>query len=186
MERLSPSLRSRANTSDPAKWVSTGLENTLGAAFGKNAMGVLSPVQVDYLIRNYLGWVGERSAAIIDTVSKKAQGFDEPHKAWYEYQPIRRFYRDLSKPQYTRYQTEFYEDLKEVNRLYADVRKLQELGQTEDAREIIREHGEKLRLRRLLAKRQRQLSALTARMKVVERSQLPGEIKRRRLDILRH
>ncbi|MCV6587571.1 MAG: hypothetical protein OIF57_00890, partial [Marinobacterium sp.] len=58
-------------------------------------------------------------------------------------------------------------------------------GQTEDAREIIREHGEKLRLRKLLVKRQRQLSALTARMKVVERSQLPGEIKRRRLDLLK-
>ncbi len=184
MERLSPSLRSRTNTSDPAKWVSAGLESTVGAAFGNDSMGVLSPVQVDYLVRNYLGWLGERAVAVTDSTSKLARGFDEPTKEWHEYQPMRRFYRDLSKPQYTKYQTEFYEGLKEVNRLYADVRKLQELGQVDDAQAIIREHGSKLRLRKALAKRQRQLSMLTSRMKMIKQGGLPAETKRQRLDVL--
>lgn len=135
-------------------------------------------------MRNYLGWLGERAVAVTDSTSKLARGFDEPTKEWHEYQPMRRFYRDLSKPQYTKYQTEFYEDLKEVNRLYADVRKLQELGQVDDAQAIIREHGGKLRLRKALAKRQRQLSMLTSRMKMIKQGGLPAETKRQRLDVL--
>ena len=88
MERLSPSLRYRSSTSDPAKWVSSALEGTVGEALGKDSMLVPSPVQVDYLVRNYFGWVGERAVAAIDTVSGKVQGEQEPHKAWSEYQPM--------------------------------------------------------------------------------------------------
>lgn len=61
---------------------------------------------------------------------------------------------------------------------------LEELGQTEDAQAIIREHGSKLRLRKVLAKRQRQLSMLTSRMKMIKQGGLPAETKRQRLDIL--
>lgn len=185
MERLSPSLRAHSGTSDPAKWISAGLENTVGAVLGKDSSMVASPVQVDYMIRQYLGWVGERAIATVDTVSKKAKGVEEPHKDWYEYQPFRRFYQSSDAPAYTRYQTEFYEDLKEVNRLYADVRKLQELGQHADAQELRQENWNKLRYRKFLNQKQRQLSAISKKMKMIERSDLPAEIKRKRLDVLK-
>ncbi|MGB0662770.1 MAG: LPD38 domain-containing protein [Pontibacterium sp.] len=185
MERLSPSLRSRNSTGAIANWVSYGLENTLGAAFGKDSMLVVSPVQVDYMIRNYLGWLGVTASATIDTVANAAQGVESPSKEWTEYQPIRRFYRDTSKPFYTRYQTEFYESLREVNRLYSDVRQLQKLGKTEEAVELASKNTDLLRRRKLLTQTQRKLSAINARMQAIERSSLSGDMKRKRLDILR-
>lgn len=185
MERLSPSLRYHSGTSDPAKWVSNSLESTVGEAFGKDSMLVASPVQVDYLVRNYFGWLGERAVSVVDTVSSKAKGENEPHKDWSEYQPMRRFYRDLSKPGYTKQQTEFYEDLKEVNRIYSDIKKLRELGKDEQALELLDESRDRLKYRTIMNRVQRQLSQINSRMKIIERQNIDSEIKRKRMDVLR-
>lgn len=184
MDRLSPSLREKSNTTDVAKFISRGLESTAGAVFGVDSMLVASPVQVDYMINNYLGWVGSSAAAIVDTVSKRVQGHVEPEKEWQEYQPFKRFYRDLSNPSYTKYNTAFYENLKEVNRLYSDVKKLKELGRDEEAIDLARENKDLLRQRKLMNRVQRKLSAINDRMRMVKQSNVDAETKRKRLDIL--
>jgi hypothetical protein len=184
MDRLSPSLRVRDNTTDPAKWISGFTEATAGSVFGKDSMLVVSPVQVDYMINNYFGWVGSSAAAVIDTVSAKAKGEVQPEKAWSEYQPFRRFYRDLNDPYYTKYQTAFYENLREVNRVYSDVKKLQQMGQTEEALDLARENKDILAFRKQMNKVQRQLSALNDQARIVKGSNLDAETKRKRLDIL--
>ena len=145
----------------------------------------LSPLQADHLIRGYLGQVGAWGAGVVDTIWRTAKGEDEPAKRWHEYQPIRRFYKDLGAPApYDRYSTLFYEGLKESGRVYADVKRLQELGRKDEARELVAEKRGMLALRRPLGAVQRQLSAINARMDMVRQNGWDGERKRAELDRL--
>jgi hypothetical protein len=158
------------------------LDNTLGH-ISQNL--VVSPVQADYLVRQYLGWVGSMGAATVDVISKTAQGHESPYKEWHEYQPIRRFYKDSSNPSYTKYGTEFYKVRREVNQTYADIKHLRLMGEDEKAAEMLSENKNKLQSRGLLAKTQRRLSKLNAQTKLIHANKkTDGEEKRRRLNIL--
>jgi hypothetical protein len=182
MDRLSKINRKRASTTDLAKGTSWVLDNTLGH-ISQNL--VVSPVQADYLVQQYLGWVGSMGAATVDVISKTAQGHESPYKEWHEYQPIRRFYKDASNPSYTRYGTEFYKVLREVNQTYADVKYLRLMGEDEKAAELLSENKNKLQSRRLLAKTQRRLSKLNAQTKLIHANKRMDEgEKRRGLDML--
>ena len=182
MDRLSKINRKRSNTTDLAKGTSWVLDKTLGR-ISQNL--VVSPVQADYLIQQYLGWVGSMGAATVDVISKTTQGHESPHKDWYEYQPISRFYRDASNPSYTRYGTEFYQVLREVNQTYADIKHLRLMGESGKAAELAAENGSKLKVKALLAKTQRQLSKLNAQTKLIHANKrMSGGEKRRRLDVL--
>ena len=178
MERLSPELRDRATSTAPARAISSAT-----AMLGENA--ALSPVQVDHLIGGYLGQVGAWGAGVVDTIWRTANGESEPAKRWSEYQPIRRFYRDLGAPApYDRYSTLFYEGLKESGRVYADVKRLQELGRMDEARELVTEKRGELSLRKALNSTQRELSSINNRMDTVRRGDWDGERKRVELDRL--
>ncbi|WP_299202596.1 LPD38 domain-containing protein [uncultured Amphritea sp.] len=183
MDKLSKVNRMRSNTTEGAKAISKILDATTGQI---SESLVISPVQADYLIQGYLGWIGSMGAATVDVIAKTAQGQQSPSKEWYEYQPIRRFYKNDSKPGYTRYGTEFYKVLKEVDRTYADIMNLRKLGENEAAADLLEESGGKLRARDLLHKAQRTLSALSARAKMIQsNSKLSGDVKRRQLDLIR-
>lgn len=178
MERVSPTLRARATTTAPAKVISHAT-SVLGDGL------TLSPLQADHLIQGYLGQVGAWAAGITDTIWRTANGETEPAKRWSEYQPIKRFYRDLGAPApYDRYSTLFYEGLKESGRVYADVKRLQELGRLDEARELVQEKRGELAMRKSLNQTQRQLSAINARMDVVRHRQMDAESKRWELDRL--
>lgn len=66
MSRLSPSLRSRPETSRLADAASRGIETALDVVGGK--MMALSPVQIDHLIQGYAGAVGAGAVGLADTI----------------------------------------------------------------------------------------------------------------------
>lgn len=180
MERMSTGLRSRDSTTAPATALSA-----VSRVFGDESAVAVSPVQADHLIKGYLGGVGATAAGWIDTMYRAATGQSSPDKAWSEYQPIRRFYRDLDVPvANTRYTTLFYDGLKEANRVYADVMELQKLGRTEEAEALAAEKRNPLQMRIALNAQQRRLTEINNRMKEVRRSDKDGEWKRRELDLL--
>ncbi|WP_027854707.1 LPD38 domain-containing protein [Marinobacterium litorale] len=183
MLRLSPENRVRANTTDVARALSWVTRNTTGIL---SDTLVLSPVQVDFLIQGYLGWVGAMGASTIDVISKNARGVEEPYKRWHEYQPIRRFFRDDSAPKpYTRYGTEFYDSLREVNMIYADIQHLRKLGEFTEAAQLLGENQNTLRYRKLMNRTQRQLSKINAQIKLTRANKsLSAEAKRHRIDLL--
>ncbi len=131
--------------------------------------------------------MGSYAAGIADTLWRSAQGIEAPDSRWTESKPIRRFYRDLATPAYyTRYQTLFYEGLREANRVYADVKKLEKLGQIEEAMEIAENKGDWLRIRKALNDASRDLSDIGKRMDQVKRDpDMSAEYKRRELERLR-
>ena len=180
MERMSAGLRSRDTTTAPATALSA-----VSRVFGDESAIAVSPVQADHLIKGYLGGVGAMAAGSIDTMYRAATGQSSPDKAWSEYQPIRRFYRDLDVPvANTRYTTLFYDGLKEANRVYADVMELQKLGRPEDAATLAAEKRNVLQMRIALNAQQRRLTEINNRMKEVRRSDKDGEWKRREIDML--
>lgn len=182
MDRLSKVNRYRAGTTDGARYISQALESTVGQV-SQNM--VISPVQADYLIQQYLGWVGTMGATTIDIISKQARGHDDPAKDWSEYQPFRRFFKDTSNPGYTRYGTEFYDTIRETNRVYADIKHLRKIGEEAAAAELAAENGSKLRVRSVLNKARKTLSNLNTRSKMIQRnSKLSATEKRQRLDAI--
>ncbi|MDN5516936.1 MAG: hypothetical protein L0G82_17000 [Pseudomonas sp.] len=180
MERLSKGLRSRDSTTVAAQAVSSA-----SRVFGDETPFALSPVQADHLIRGYFGAVGANAAGIIDTVWRGATGQEAPDKRWSEYQPIRRFYRDLGAPApYTRYSTLFYDGLREANRIYSDVRELQGLGKTAEAQDLAAEKRGILAMRQQLNRQQRRISEINKQMENVRRSDRDGAWKRKEIDRL--
>lgn len=180
MDRLSKGLRSRENTTAAATALSA-----VSRALGDESPVALSPVQADHLIRGYFGTVGATAAGLVDTIWRGATGQESPDKSWSEYQPIRRFYRDLGAPApYTRYSTLFYEGLREAGRVYADVRELQSLGKADEAQEVSADKRGILAMRLRLNQQQRRMSEINKQMEAVKRSDNDGAWKRRELDRL--
>lgn len=180
MDRLSVGLRARDTTTAAGRAISAA-----SRVFGDETPLAVSPVQADHLIRGYLGSVGATGAGMIDTIWRTATGQEAPDRRWSEYQPIRRFYRDLGAPApYTRYSTLFYEGLRESNRIYADVMELQKLGRGEDAGALREKHRNVLAMRQTLNREQRRLGDINQQMQAVRRSDRDGEWKRREIDRL--
>lgn len=180
MQNLSPSMRTKANTTGFASGTSKALEST----FGQDSMLTLSPVQIDHMIGGYLGWLGKTISSSADTAGRTLMGETQPEKSWFEYQPFRRFYKDLDNVGYTKYQTQFYDKLKEVSRVYADLREYRSLGEIEAARDLAKSNGDNLRLRKKLNKIRIRLTKINKRIKLMRVSNLDPGSKRAELDRL--
>jgi len=181
MRRLSPSNRERANTTSVAKTASDILENTFGTVLGKDSSLVLSPVQVDYLIQNYLGWVGSMINGTVDSVINYG---DKPTKYWHEYQPMRRFFQKLPSG-YSRYVTDFYNELKELNQVQSDINNYIKLQEFDKAKELRQEHGGRLRYRKAMNRVSREITETNKRIVMIRRSAMSQDVKRERIDGLR-
>lgn len=187
MDRLSPELRRRSSTTAVAQGISNVLNATLGA-IGDTELNpfALSPVQVDHLIQGYFGQVGGYVAGMTDVAWRVMNGKESPASRWYEYQPMRRFYQNLGdEDRYTRYGTIFYDALRESQRAYSDVKKLREMNELEEAREVANTKREMLRLRPALNRAQADLRKINNQMDLIRRSKIDGELKRQRMDRLR-
>jgi len=187
MERLSPELRKRSSTSKAGEWISGALNSTVGALGNPETNPLaLSPVQVDHLIGGYLGQVGSWVASSGDVAWRAASGQEAPAQRWYEYQPVRRFYKNLGdEDRYTKYGTIFYEGLREAGRAHADVKELREMGRLADAAERAESNRDLLALRLPLNRAQRRLTRVNKRIDIIRKSDIDGELKRQRIDRLR-
>lgn len=185
MKRLSPSLRSTPSTTRLAEGASLAMESTLRVA-GMD-QSALSPLQIDHLIAGYTGQIGSSSVAILDTMWRSMRGEQSPDKKWIEYQPIKRFYKDLSiEDNYTRYGTDFYNALEKSSRAYANVQHMQKMGELERAQEDIKRDNTLLSNRGMLTQVNGHLSKINAMMKQIQRdTSMDGADKRKRLDDLR-
>ena len=185
MSRLSPSLRARPDTSRLAEASSRGVESALGVVGAGNS--ALSPVQIDHLIQGYFGAVGSTAVGLADTLWRRAQGESLPARSWDEYQPVKRFYKDLTKEDnYTRYGTDFYTALKKADQAYADLKHLAKFGEEEKAVALENKKADVLAMRSTLVGVNRNLARINAEMKRVQMDkEMDGAGKRMELDRLR-
>ena len=65
----------------------------------------------------------------------------------------------------------FYDQLKSVNEIYADIKHYRKMGETEKALKLAEKNKDKLKRRRILNRTRRELQKLNARLKVIQKSE---------------
>jgi hypothetical protein len=180
LSNLSPTQRKRAWTSETAIGMSQVMDKV---SWGKV---VLSPVQIEHLVNGYFGWMGAQILGATDSLlTRPLSGAPEPpSKRMTDYPVLKRFLKEHPR-RYTKYVSEFYERLEEVNSIYGDIKQMREFGEAEKALEMAEKEKNKLKARKYLNKVRRAMSDINKQITKIRlsRSMDPDE-KRRRMDIL--
>ena len=174
MERLSKQERATDATSPVAK--------ALGGAssiFGDKLS--LSPVQVDYAIKAYFGWLGGTAtqASVYATLPFRDGAYPDIKVMDKVSQG---FLKSLPSDQ-SRYVTTFYENNKEINQAYADMRHYAELGETDKVQKILAEKGDKILLNKMYDKTAKEMANVRSQIRVISNDKnLDGTTKREMID----
>jgi hypothetical protein len=178
MERLSKAERVATNTSPLAKVLSQ-----VANVFLPEATEV-SPVQTDYAIKAYLGWMG---ATITATSHYAVQPFSKsayPDHNWQDTISLG-FVKTLPANQ-SGYVTSFYENMKIVEQAYADMRHYAELGQADKVQQILEEKGDKIQLAKFYDKTSKDMSKIRQAIQVIKNDEtMDGAQKKEEIDRLK-
>lgn len=190
MERLSPGERVNPGTSAAA--VSIGKINSMFADFAEKASGgaitannaKLSPIQYDYLIRNYLGWLGTVIQTTSDLAARPFKEGESPSMKVDDILVVGNFVKSLPSTQ-SRYVTSFYENAKEIAMATADYRTALMANEDAKAAKVMDSKGDLIALAKLYSKAQRMMSLNAKEMKRVQEDKtMSGEQKRMEMDRL--
>lgn len=140
MERLSKAERA-SDTTSPLALALSAVQRFVAPKSME-----MSPVQVDYAIKSYFGWLGGTvSATSHYAVMPFAKGAYPDHN-WTETMSMG-FIKSLPATQ-SKYVTAFYENNKQISQAYADMRHYAELGDQEMVAKILEEKGDLIGLQR--------------------------------------
>jgi hypothetical protein len=166
MERLSKQERATEKTSGIAKalgGVSEAASKVL--TFNPDAQG-FSPVQMDYAIKAYLGWMG---ATAVSTADRAVEPFQEGAKV---HPPIidtlaLGFIKTMPETQ-SKYMTQFYQNNERIQSALADMRHYAEIGDSEKLQKIMEEKGDDIALAKMYDQTTKQLAELRKQARMVE------------------
>lgn len=184
MENLSKQERINSRTS--------GLAIALGGVseaaskiltFNPQAQGI-SPIQIDYAIKAYLGWLGATAAATADLA---VEPFQEGTKVRAPIIDIAAMGFIKTEPQtQSKYMTQFYQNNANLQSAAADMRHYAELGDAEKVQKIYEERGDDIALAKLYDKTSKQFSLLRKQSRMIENNpDIPTEEKRAEMNRLR-
>ena len=134
MEKLSKQERKMDSTS-PIAVALGGVSHFMSSVTGE--AGELSPVQVDYMIRAYMGWLGGTITATSVQAIRPFNNGVYPSTDWTKQMSLG-FVESLPTNQST-YMTDFYQNNQLMQQSYADMRHYATLGQTDKVLEILKE-----------------------------------------------
>lgn len=175
MERLSKAERATDSTSAIAKGLG-GLSNAVLPE--KLAM---SPVQADYAIKAYFGWLGGTAAWASNYAVMPFEEGTRPDNKWTDTMSAG-FIKSLPANQ-SRYVTAFYENSKEISQAYADMRHYAEIGDAEKVQQLIEKNGDKIAMAKFYDKTAKDMSRLRQAIRVIDADKdMPGDQKREEVD----
>lgn len=176
---LPPEERRRLWTSETAIAMSKGMSNVLW----KEA--TLSPIQIEYMIKGYTGWVGATALSIFDMAASGAM--NEPSRPAGRYPAdlplVGRFARDLPEP-HTKYMSRFYEQNAEIKEIYNLYKELLKRGDKPGAKRVIKEHKEELKYKKSYGKVERALAKVNREILRIRMSNMDRDAKKKRIDQL--
>jgi len=144
LERLSKQKRYTNNTSELAKalgGISEGAAKILSA--NPEAKG-LSPVEVDYALKAYFGWLGSTVAIVSDKAVQPWSDVEKPGRPALDQYSLG-FAKSLPETQ-SKYVTNFYNNSKRINEAFADMKRYAEHGEMEKVANIMAEKGDLIQL----------------------------------------
>jgi hypothetical protein len=177
MERLSKQERA-ADTTSPLAIALGGMTAILGEK------GELSPVQVDYAIKAYFGWLGSTAAVTSHYAVMPFREGDYPDAKWLDRTSLG-LIKSLPSNQ-SRYATAFYENNRQISQAFADMRHYAESNQTDKVMEILEEKGDKIALAKMYDQTSKKMAAARKQIREVQASTaLSGSDKREEIDRLK-
>jgi len=166
MERLSKQERLNNKTSGVAialGGISEGAAKIL--TFNPDAQG-FSPVQMDYAIKAYLGWLG---ATAVSTADLAVEPFTEGTRVRPPVIDTLAMGFIKTEPQtQSKYMTQFYENNARLQSALADMRHYAELGDMEKVAKIMEEKGDDIALSKVYDKATKQLAQLRKQSRMIE------------------
>ena len=175
MEALSKAER-KADTTSP---LAMALAPLLNIALPEKAE--LSPVQVDYAIKGYFGWLG---GTIATTSMYAVMPFKEgayPDTQWMDKASLG-FVKSLPSNM-SQYTTAFYENNKQIQQAFADMRHYAEIGEMDKVQEIMEEKGDKIALQQMYTQTSKQMANIRKQISIVTNdTNMDGDTKREQID----
>lgn len=125
----------------------------------------LSPVQVDYLIKGYFGWLGGTIASISTAAVAPFKEGEYPDIRWMDKVSLG-LVKELPSPQ-SKYVTAFYESNKEISQAFADMRHYQQIGDSDKAMEIFKEKGNLIALSKMYENTSSQMAKMRTQIQII-------------------
>lgn len=183
MERLRPEFRAGPNTTSVAKGLSEATNKAVRAVAGESARA-FSPVQIDYLVGAYAGWLGTSALQIADTAVRTfVPGPERPDRDL-----VGRLTGGLVTNEPTgqrggsRYVNMLYQQGDAIKEAYATYRDLQKRGRPEEARDYLEDNRDTILRHRLFERVIRIEGDLNEQIRAIGDSPtLSGEQKRVRI-----
>lgn len=183
-ERLSPENRVNAGTS--AFGVTMGTINGMFADFVSTVTGEavdanklkLSPIQYDYLLRGYLGWVGTSIETTSNVIAKPFKAGEDPDMRVDDIFIVGNYVKSMPQDQ-SRYVTSFYENSKEIAMATADFQSFLQAGNLDKASEILEEKRDKIAMHKLYSNISDRMSTIQKQIVRIKADEtMSGEEKR--------
>lgn len=180
MEKLKPEYRFNDRTSMVARAASTAA-NAVTNTIGVNSP---SPVQIDHLLRGYLGWLGTFAVGTADMITRPAMS--QPAQATPDYWKVATggMVSDLRDAP-SRYVSSIYDQAKELEQAYGTWRALQKSGKPQEAAEFFAENRDEITRHRSVAHVKAAESKLNERIRYIERSDMGSDTKREAIRAIR-
>ena len=166
MERLSKQERVNDKTSGVAialGGISAGASKIL--TFNPDAQGI-SPVQMDYAIKAYLGWLGATAVATADRAVEPFQEGTKVHPPVIDTLALG-FIKTEPQTQ-SKYMTQFYQNNARLQSALSDMRHYAELGEMDKVTQILEEKGDDIALSKVYDKTTKQLAELRKQSRRIE------------------
>jgi hypothetical protein len=177
MERLSKQERFSDNTSPIAKAL-----GGVSSLFPEKLE--LSPVQVDYAIKAYFGWLGGTATEMSHYAVMPFKEGEYPDTKMVDRLSIG-FVKSLPANQ-SKYVTAFYENNKDITQAFADMRHYAEAGEAEKVQQIMEEKGDKIALNNLYQKTSKSMANVRQQISLITNDPtMSGEDKRMEIDRLK-
>jgi hypothetical protein len=135
--------------------------------FNPDAQGI-SPVQMDYAIKAYLGWLGATAVATADRAVEPFQEGTKVHPPVIDTLALG-FIKTEPQTQ-SKYMTQFYQNNARLQSALSDMRHYAELGEMEKVTKILEEKGDDIALSKVYDKTTKQLAELRKQSRRVEQS----------------
>lgn len=168
MERLSKQERMTNKTSGVAValgGISEGAAKVL--TFNPDAQGI-SPIQMDYFIKSYLGWMGATAASTADLAVEPFTEGTRVRKPVID--TLAMGFIKTEPELQSKYMTQFYENNAKLQSALADMRHYAELGDMEKVTKIMEEKGDQIALSKIYDKATKQLAELRKQSRIIENS----------------
>ena len=160
--------------------------SAIGRALGQvtGPIAGLSPKQVDHLIAAYTGTLGQYVLDMSSLVANSLSDAERPASRSGDIPILKVIYQGDS-PRSTKYQSEFYDMMREADQLNRTIKAYREEGRVDAAEQLMAANREKLRHRPALGFARKQLGNVRNQMDAVYRdTRMTPEQKRQRLDAL--